>query len=215
MEAAWQLLLEKGFAAVTVDDVIARSGGSRTTLYKAFGGKEGLLQAVMAAKCAEFSEELHVSLESHLPPQEALTRFATTFANRILDEDAARFMYLLMTEGKHCPSIVDTFLARGPNNTLDHLARYLARQHDAGALHIPDPHHYAEMFIAMIAGDCQQRLLVGQQPQNLTPDRIEARVRNTIDLFLNGTRPPAAGDQRAASSHAPLPANGDDNSATL
>lgn len=131
MEAAWQLLLEKGFAAVTVDDVIARSGGSRTTLYKAFGGKEGLLQAVMAAKCAEFSEELHVSLESHLPPQEALTRFATTFANRILDEDAARFMYLLMTEGKHCPSIVDTFLARGPNNTLDHLARYLARQHDA------------------------------------------------------------------------------------
>lgn len=41
IEAARRVLQDKGREAVTLDTVIALSGGSRTTLYDAFGGKDG------------------------------------------------------------------------------------------------------------------------------------------------------------------------------
>ncbi len=43
--AATDVLLESGFDGVTLDEVAARSGVAKTTLYRHFGSKEGLLDA--------------------------------------------------------------------------------------------------------------------------------------------------------------------------
>ncbi len=53
LEAAKAVFVEQGYAGATLDDVIAQAGGSRATLYKQFGGKEGLFAAVIAEICAE------------------------------------------------------------------------------------------------------------------------------------------------------------------
>src|SRR5271156_533120 len=50
LEAATAVFLERGYANATLDDVIARSGGSRQTLYSLFGGKQGLFEALIAER---------------------------------------------------------------------------------------------------------------------------------------------------------------------
>ena len=42
MDAAKALFLSKGYAATSLEEIIATSGGSLATLYKLFGNKQGL-----------------------------------------------------------------------------------------------------------------------------------------------------------------------------
>ena len=51
--AAREVFEAKGYAAATLDDVIARSGGSRQTLYEQFGGKQGLFEAMVSDRCSK------------------------------------------------------------------------------------------------------------------------------------------------------------------
>jgi AcrR family transcriptional regulator len=53
LRAAADLLLERGYAGVSVDEVVARAGGSKTNVYTYFGGKDGLFAAVMQRFCDE------------------------------------------------------------------------------------------------------------------------------------------------------------------
>ncbi|MCC9623896.1 TetR/AcrR family transcriptional regulator [Thalassospira sp. MA62] len=190
MDAAWGLLLEKGFSGVTLNDVISRSGGSRTTLYEAFGGKDGLLAAVMTERCMEFSEELHISLESDLPPRDALTDFATKFAQKILTEEAVRFTRILFSEGHHFMPLVNQFMKVGPESMRVRLARYLKRQNDMGYMVIEDPMHDAEIFEAMITGDFKKNYIQQMDPPTYSEDEIKRRALRVVDIFLCGVTTP-------------------------
>ena len=50
------LVLERGYAAVTVDDVVARANVGRSTLYAHFGGLEGLLRHSLAGPSARLAD---------------------------------------------------------------------------------------------------------------------------------------------------------------
>lgn len=186
MDAAWQLLLEKGFSGITLNDIISRSGGSRTTLYQAFGGKDGLLAAAMTEKCMEFSAELHISLETDLPPRDALTNFATKLAEKILTDEVTRFTKILFTEGHHFIPLVESFLETGPDSTRMRLARYLKRQHDLGRIAIDDPEHCAELFEAMVSGGWQVQVLKLIDPPKYSKAEIDAHIARIVDIFLCG-----------------------------
>ena len=49
VEAAYTLFMERGYESVSMDHIIGIAGGSKATLYKFFGSKEGVLKAVIAS----------------------------------------------------------------------------------------------------------------------------------------------------------------------
>src|SRR4051812_15565391 len=53
LSAARDVFLERGFEGATLDEIVRRAGGSRTTIYEQFGGKEGLFAAIIANVCEE------------------------------------------------------------------------------------------------------------------------------------------------------------------
>lgn len=55
--AATEIFLQYGFEGATLDMIIERAGGSRTTLYKNFGDKEGLFAAVIASMIDDIFQE--------------------------------------------------------------------------------------------------------------------------------------------------------------
>lgn len=58
--SATELFLEKGYDAVSLDDIVNHAGGSKTSIYKYFGNKDGLLQsAIIAVKCFLKISALH------------------------------------------------------------------------------------------------------------------------------------------------------------
>lgn len=71
LEAARELLSKKGFAAMTLDDVISEVGISKPTFYQHFTSKEQLAVSVMIREINETCGHLK-GYEATLPPEQAL-----------------------------------------------------------------------------------------------------------------------------------------------
>jgi AcrR family transcriptional regulator len=72
LDAAFDLLRTKGYAAMTMEDVAAGVGVSKATLYQHFASKEDLTATVMARMIRGFADQL-ASLDPRLPAVERLT----------------------------------------------------------------------------------------------------------------------------------------------
>jgi AcrR family transcriptional regulator len=71
LETARELLSQKGFAAMTLEDVISEIGISKPTFYQHFTSKEQLAVTVLIREIKDTCERLK-EYEATLPPDEAL-----------------------------------------------------------------------------------------------------------------------------------------------
>ncbi|OXM45712.1 TetR/AcrR family transcriptional regulator [Amycolatopsis alba DSM 44262] len=63
LDAATELLAERGFTALRMADVAARAGVSRQTVYNEFGNKAALAEAVVLRTTSEFLEGIRQRVE--------------------------------------------------------------------------------------------------------------------------------------------------------
>ncbi|HLY49781.1 MAG TPA: TetR/AcrR family transcriptional regulator [Solirubrobacteraceae bacterium] len=96
-----------GVRKTSVSDVADRAGVSRSTVYRAFGGKEGLMQAVAAAEMTRFIDELNRAVPWDAPLPAALEQ-AVGFTMRYLQNHAA-FQRVLRQEPEE---LIDVVLER-------------------------------------------------------------------------------------------------------
>lgn len=100
-----------GVRKTTLTDVADRAGVSRSTVYRAFGDKEGLLQAVAAAEMIRFLDQLDRAVPWNAPLREVLER-AVEFTTVYLQEHAA-FQRILRYEPEE---LIDVVLERPNEN---------------------------------------------------------------------------------------------------
>ena len=60
--SATELFLEKGYDAVSLDDIVNHAGGSKASLYKYFGNKDGLFKAICEHRRDIFFKELFLKI---------------------------------------------------------------------------------------------------------------------------------------------------------
>jgi AcrR family transcriptional regulator len=96
-----------GVRKTSVSDVADRAGVSRSTVYRVFGDKEGLMQAVAAAEMARFIDELNRAVPWDAPLRDALEQ-AVAFTIRYLQNHAA-FQRILRQEPEE---LIDVVLER-------------------------------------------------------------------------------------------------------
>lgn len=75
LTAAHDVFSETGFASVTLDDVAARAGVSRATVYYQFDSKTGLLEAVIESVAAKSREGRLQRARDADDPRDALLRY--------------------------------------------------------------------------------------------------------------------------------------------
>jgi len=190
MDAAWETVLGKGFAACTLDDIISVSGGSKSTLYTQFGDKDGLFKTVMQEKCTAFSDELNLTFESDAQPDEMLHTFAELLVEKVTTEESIRFMRLLQAEGQTLPSLTQDFICRGPERIDHSLTHYLASAHQRGDLRVPDPEMYASLLLDMILGRWTESLRLMLLPDDefdAHKAQMSKKAKAAVDLFLAAT----------------------------
>lgn len=172
--------------------VIARSGGSRKTLYDYFGNKEGLFLATIEHHSAKTTSRLvELGMKSD-EPEKALFEAGKAFLTAILAPDMLAMYRITIAEAFRFPKIGNTFLHEGPDRAYDQVANYLKRQTEAGRLKIDDPAAAARQFVAMIRGDMHRRALLVPD-YSPTKSEIDRHVRSVVKTFLYGVgRNPSA-----------------------
>lgn len=135
LDAALSIFVEKGFAATRVEEVAARAGVSKGTLFLYFPSKEELFKAVVREAISGRFAEWEQELETFDGDSEALIRYCLhAWWERIGMTQASGITKLVMSEAGLFPEIA-TFYQReviGPGHDL--LKRVLTRGMDRGEL---------------------------------------------------------------------------------
>ncbi len=187
LDAARHVFLEKGFKAATLDQVIARAGGSRATLYDQFGDKEGLFAAIIGDICDDIQAPITGGIGSDRDPGTALQAFALRFMIRLMEPESLALYRLVITESRRFPELGARVFAAGPERAAHALAEYLGTETKAARLVVRDADVAVRIFLEMIKGDLHTRALFGA---GKPPSRreIEETVAVAVRIFLNGVR---------------------------
>lgn len=187
LEAATAVFLKKGYANATLDDVIARSGGSRQTLYSLFGGKQGLFEALVAERGDKIFAPFRAEGLLDRPPDEVLVEVGIRFLETVTTPDALGVYRLVVAEGVFMRELAERFWEVGPGHARALLAGYFEEQTRRGTLRLQDPEQAASQFLGMLLGNLQLQCLVGLR-EAPGPEEIEALVRTAVARFLDGCR---------------------------
>ncbi|MGE3474849.1 MAG: TetR/AcrR family transcriptional regulator [Rhodospirillaceae bacterium] len=185
--AAAEVFLEHGFGAATLDDVVRRAGGSRATLYGAFGSKEGLFAAIIAHQCELIVAPLKALSEEAGAPEDVLTGVGRRFMEILMSPRGVGLYRMVSAEAARFPALGVHVFASGPKAAADRLAVYLQAQVKAGALSLPDADLAARHFLEMVKGDLHTRALFNVAPLP-TPAEIDVCVKGAVATFLKGAR---------------------------
>lgn len=117
LEAARAVFIEKGFAAARIEDVAARAGIAKGTVYLHFDSKEGLFKALIKSITTPPIGRMETLLQDDsLASTELLHRFLGILRSEILGTERRFVLRLLLTEGHNFPEIAafyhDEVLAR-------------------------------------------------------------------------------------------------------
>jgi TetR/AcrR family transcriptional repressor of mexJK operon len=154
--AATEVISERGFGA-PVEAIAKRAGVSKQTLYNHFGGKAGLLRALIRQRVDDLTAPL---AEGGDGTESILAAFALDLMQAMLSPANIAMTRVAIQGASDMPEIAQAMHETGAIPALDRLARFLAAETTAGRLDVDDPAGAAELFAGMV-GARQVRALMG------------------------------------------------------
>ncbi|MBT9553313.1 MAG: TetR/AcrR family transcriptional regulator [Hydrogenophaga sp.] len=195
LDAALALFVEKGFAATRVEEVAARAGVSKGTLFLYFPSKEELFKAVVRETIAGRFTEWNQELDAFQGDSAELLRYAMqSWWERIGMTTASGITKLVMSESGTFPEIAAFYQQEviGPGHDL--LKRVLQRGMDRGEFRTMELEYAIYSLIApMIFLLMWKHSMAPCCPPSQQIDPVSF-IDTQVGLLLNGmlVRPPSS-----------------------
>lgn len=186
LDAAWQVFLRHGYGAATMDEVAAKAGVSKRTVYDHFGSKVRLFGALVRRRRDEMLQGVAAEELDERDPQAALTRFAARHLGLAMSPTVIELYRVVLAEVPRLPRPARIMYEAGLDRVVERLAAYLARLMKRGTLRGGDPKHCAESFIGLLAGYPSTQALMGIRAAGAR--RLSAQVSLAVRVFLDGCR---------------------------
>lgn len=183
--AAAQLLAERGLSGLSLDDVAARSGASRATVYRLFPGKTALFREVVRVYLP-MDEALEIlKAMGDRPPAEVMPALATILTGAGHVRIGVLRSVLFEVAGRRDGS--EEVVAEVLQN-VQVLARYLDHQMAAGRLRRMDPLFAIQSFLAPIMLHIVSRPFI--EEHDLVDMPLDRAVREFTHAWLQAMTPP-------------------------
>ena len=185
LEAATRIFVENGFNGASVDEIAARSGVSKPTVYSHFDSKEKLFVDILNGVCDRFSELIFEPGIETEPLEAVLLRIADRYTRTVLQADIVALHRLFVAEAARFPAPSRRYFEVGPERVHRTLAAFFASRMARGEIRKSDPLVMADLFAALVLGPMRARQLFGLDKK---PNwkRIAAYNREAITLFIDG-----------------------------
>lgn len=189
LTVARQLFLERGYDAVSLDDILEQVGGSKTTLYSYYGGKQGLFAATVEKICHDKLGPLLAMDMADLDPQTALNAIGRQFLAIISDPEGRAFFRGMISEAQRFPELASRFFASGPEVMILLLRRNIKQWQKKGLLRFGNPEALAGQFLGLLMGHYHLKSLLGLMDP-LSEKQIKVWVARGTEIFLEGAIAP-------------------------
>ncbi|MGW0323883.1 TetR/AcrR family transcriptional regulator [Nocardia sp. NPDC003183] len=186
LTVAREVFLERGFAGSTMDEIAARAGISKTSLYREHPSKEGLFAAVVEHWTAAGRDAMRpalTELESAEDVREGLLVWARTLLAGVLSPTVVEMRRLVTAEAARLPEVGATYLHQSWVRNIGALATTLQALVARDVLAIPDPRAAAEQLTWLVVGAPLNARMLDATAISANPPGA------AIDLFLAAYRP--------------------------
>ena len=188
VSAALQLFVEKGYAGTRLDDVAARAGVSKGTLYLYFENKEELFKAVVRENIvARISQSAGEILHFDGSSPELLRRLMTTWWEEYGSNTAGGIGKLMMAESGNFPEIARFFVEEVIDPWHRILAAVIQRGAERGEFRTVKP----EMFARVVTGPLVMLSLWKHSFGACSQQPLDANeyLATHLDIVLSALRP--------------------------
>ncbi|MCA1854521.1 TetR/AcrR family transcriptional regulator [Massilia oculi] len=181
IEVAGCLFLRHGYTGVSLETIAREARVAVRTIYVKFGGKAGLLKAVLAARRERLLPVTTMDSDQR-PVREVIDEFAGYFYAMLCEPDAMTLQRVVTAEAGSNPELAQAFYDAGPRLTREMLERYFARPEVRAQLRPGLPlAQLPSCLIACIHGDPVLRFLFpGSEP---APEEARRLLAERLELF--------------------------------
>jgi AcrR family transcriptional regulator len=180
LEAATELFLKVGYEQTSIDAILLKSGGSKSTLYAYFPTKQDLFRSVIdnVVDNSDLGAALDVTLNARL----VLTEFAVARQRVVLSERHRAVLRLVIAERGRFSDLAQIYWERGPQRSGRQLVTYLEALRNREVLAIDNAEEAAEFFIGMLFQRWLRQLYYAGGPPP-TEALLRARAERVVARF--------------------------------
>ena len=182
IDAARSLFISKGYASVSLDEIVRVAGGSKSAIYQYFGKKEGLLAAVTKSLADRMLSEMKMPKPGEKSIRESLERIGLNLCQLIFSRDAICQYQLAVHNLTVDPRLSELWYRRGPSSTFRGFAQYLRKEVEAGRLRIKDCQLAADFFLGMVM--CKDNIAMSIGLPGPSGTKLKRIVSRAVEVFL-------------------------------
>ena len=173
IDAAARLFLANGYTRTSLEAIARAARVAVRTIYVKFGGKAGLLNAVLMARRDQFFRMRDMDKDMR-PLRDVVGDFAHQFFDLLCKDQLIAMQRVVIAEAPGNPELADTFYGAGPRLTREMIDRYFARPDVRAQLREDLPFGQLTAFlISIISGDSVQRFVFpNAQPSSAEAHRL-------------------------------------------
>ncbi|WP_045225064.1 TetR/AcrR family transcriptional regulator [Methyloterricola oryzae] len=188
IQVAHRLMLERGYAATSIEAIARAAGVAKRTLYDRFPDKRALFAAILQHRLElNLFPGLEQAASETRDIEQALKSIGSHLLAVALTEDAIAMRRLITAEAGRFPELQTVLYEQGFSRLAACIEEILMRGVKSGELAIEDTGFAAEQFIHMVHGPVQCQATHGVKSCAVNEQR--AYMAKVVDLFLNGCRP--------------------------
>jgi TetR/AcrR family transcriptional regulator, regulator of autoinduction and epiphytic fitness len=191
--AAESLFLERGFGAVSMDELAEAAGVARRTLYNQFASKEEIFREMLLNLSRQLEHAFPPGIETQGDVEEVLGVVARMILELHTHPGYLGFLRMVVADSRQFPWIAKEFAAVMDPLT-ERLIRYLAHLTATGILDCRNPLLAAHQFMGVLNELSLWPWMMGRKSLRIP---AEDAVEETIEMFLGHYRPrPRSGGNR-------------------
>lgn len=189
LAAATEVFLQHGYLGASMDEVAARAGVSKQTVYKQFENKERLFAEIVLGTSDQLLDGLLQAyvetLEGTDDAREALRALAQRLLESLTADSVLQLRRLVIAEADRFPDVCGAWFTSGFEKSLEALGQALTRLSDRGLLReLDDPTLAAYQFAGLVMYKPMNRAMFAGTRQRPKPGELEGLVDNAVDVFL-------------------------------
>lgn len=188
IQVAHRLMLERGYAATSIEAIARAASVAKRTIYDRFPDKRALFSAIVRHR---WELNLFPGIERAAAAPEdiesALTSIGTHLLAVALTDEAIAMRRLITAEAGRFPELLTVIYEQGFSKMTDTIASLLSKGMERGALALDDPRFAAQQFVHMLLGPVQCQATHGVA--SCAANEQQDYVAKVVNLFLNGCRP--------------------------
>jgi AcrR family transcriptional regulator len=151
LEAALCVFSERGFEAARMDEVAARAGIAKGTLYLHFADKEALFEELLRGVAEPVLEQIATLSELEgRPVTEVLRLFLKAAQTKIIDTKRVQILRLLVAEGHRFPRIAKFYHQHVVSRGRDTIVKLAKRGFENGELSSDALARFPQLFFAPV-----------------------------------------------------------------